>query len=318
MKISLCNPVGVVSSSRWTVHAEQGGTRVIIVALLCLLLGAAGGVYWGMQRGRGTDASPAEVPPEAISADGLSAASRRVLGQLNAPVEIRFHAALGASQGAQSWQAFATRVETLLKAFEDAGGGRVAVMRVPATPEAKARTAAAADGIELFSLGRNEQAFCGIAVISGQQRVVLPRLSPDWEEALELDLSRAIARAAGGATAGGLVVNPAVIDPAVTAEVTRSLPDLATMSVEEGTLKLRAAAVDEFKAAVEKMNAEMAKMQERLARAQASGSESDVAAARKEILELQTAQGEAMSEISRRTQARIAALERLKGVGGQP
>lgn len=289
-----------------------------MLALLCLLLGAAGGVYWGMQRGRGTDAPSDELPPEVVSADGLSAASRRVLGQLNAPVEIRFHAALGESQGAQTWQAFATRVEALLIAFEDAGGGRVTVLRVPATPEAKARAAAAADGIELFSLGRNEQAFCGIAVISGQQRVVLSRLSPDWEEALELDLSRAIARAASGATSGGWVVNPAVIDPAVTAEVTRALPDLATMTVEEGTLKLRAAAVDEFKVAVEKMNAEMAGMQARLARAQAGGSEGDVAAVRKELLELQTAQAEAMSEISRRTQARIAALQQLKGVGGQP
>jgi hypothetical protein len=286
--------------------------------VVCLLLGAAGGVYWGMQRGRANEAGAGEALPEAIAAGGLSAASQRVLAQLNTPVEIRFHVVLGDSQGAQSWQAFASRVETLLKAFEQAGDGRITVTRSPATPEAKARTAAAADGIEMFSMGRNEQAFCGIAVMCGQQRAVLPRLAPDWEEALELDLSRAIARIAGGVTSGGLVVNPAKIDPAVTEEVTRALPDLATMTVEEGTLKLRAAAVDEFKAAVEKMNAEMAKMQARLASAQASGSESDVAAVRKEILELQTQQAEAMSEISRRTQARIAALQQLKGAGGQP
>lgn len=314
MKTSLRNPVGIVSIPR----SGQAGTRVVILAVVCLLLGAAGGVYWGLQRGRAKEAGSVEALPEPVSAGGLSAASRRVLAQLSAPVEIRFHAVLGESQGAQSWQAFAGRVETLLKEFADASEGRVTVTRLPATPQTKARTAAAADGMEMFSVGRNEQAFCGIAVVCGQQRAVLPRLAPDWEEALELDLSRAIARVAGGVTSGGLVLNPATIDPAVTEEVRRALPELATLTVEEGTLKLRAAAVDEFKVAVEKMNAEMARMQARLASAQASGSETDVAAVREELLELQTAQAEAMSEISRRTQARIAALEQLKGAGGQP
>ena len=79
MKTSLRNPVGVVSVLRF----EEAGTRVVILAVVCLLLGAAGGVYWGLQRGRANEAG--EALPETVSADGLSAASRRVLAQLSAP-----------------------------------------------------------------------------------------------------------------------------------------------------------------------------------------------------------------------------------------
>jgi hypothetical protein len=317
MKTSLRFSNGVASAPPLAVARDCGGSRVVLLLLVGLLLGAAVGAYWGLQRGRAAAGVVGEPAMDLTADGGLSATSRRVLAQLNAPVELRFHAAFGESQGAQPWQAFAARVEVLLQAFAAAGDGRIVVVRSPATPAVRARTAAVADGMELFNLGRTE-AFCGIAVVSGQQRAVLPRLSPDWEAALELDLSRAIARAAGSAAPGALVVNPARVDPAVTEEVTRALPDLATLTVEEGTLKLRAAAVDEFKAAVEKMNAEMARMQARLARAQVGGSESDVAAVRQELLELQTAQAEAMSEISRRAQARVEALQQLKGAGGKP
>jgi putative component of toxin-antitoxin plasmid stabilization module len=316
MKTSLRHSVGVVSAVRLAVPSQQGGTRVIVLVLVCLLLGAVGGAYWGIQRGRGAADGVGEPVIEVAAVDGLSATSQRVVAQLTAPVELRLHAVLGDSQAAEPWLAFAARVEHLLKAFEQAGEGRITVVRLSATPEAKARAAALADGLELFNLGRTE-VFCGIEVISGQQRAVLPRLSPDWEAALEMDVCRALARVSGGPVSGGVVVNPTVLDAAVVDEVKAALPDLATLSVEEGKTKLRAAAVEEFKAAVEKMNAEMAKLQERLARANASGDAGDVEAARKAILELQTEQAEAMSQISRRTQARITTLEQLKG-GGQP
>lgn len=317
MKTPLHRSVKLASLPRLAVSREYGGSRVVVLLLVGLLLGAAGGAYWGVQRGRGAAGVADEPAMDLTAVEGLSATSQRVLAQLNTPVELRFHAAFGESQGAEAWRAFAARAENLLEAFEAAGDGRIVVVRSPATPEARARTAAVADGMELFNLGRKE-AFCGIAVVSGQQRAVLPRLAPDWEAALEMDLCRAITRVAGGAATGGVVVNPAVVDAVAVDAVKAALPDLATLTVEEGTLKLRAAAADEFKAAVEKMNVEMAKMQARLAHAQAAGSESEVAAVRKELLELQTQQAEEMSEISRRTQARIAALRQLKGAGGQP
>ena len=51
-----------------------------------------------------------------------------------------------------------------------------------------------ADGLKSFNLDKGNACFLGIVVASGTQKELLPQLSPDWEQAVEPDLTRAIAR----------------------------------------------------------------------------------------------------------------------------
>lgn len=293
----------------------------IVVLLVGLILGLALGALWVCRTANQTEAvSTSGIAAEHTDSAGLSQATKSVLQHLETRVEIRFYSLLGETRTAEPLQAFAGRVEELLSAFQRAGGGKIGVTRITAANRTDVKSAALSDGLEPFTVGRGEQGYLGIAVLARQEKVALPRLLAEWEPALEFDLSRAIARVSGGAASvpGSAVVNPNPVDLASAEEVTRALPNLAALSLEEGTQKLREAALDEFKTAVSEMQVKVNEAQQRLAEARGKNSESEVQAATKQLQQLQSDQSESLAQISRRLQARIATLERLKGSPRQP
>ena len=220
-------------------------------------------------------------------------------------MEIRFHSVLNQTQAAAPWSAFARRVSDFLTEYQNAGAGKIVVTR------SESRSAARADGLEPLQLDKGNLCFVGLAVSSQGQRAVISRLTPEWEAALEFDLSRAIARVGSGPVAGEVVMNPAPVDTAATEELRRTMPKLESLSLAEATLQLRTAGLEEFKAAANAMQAELKTAQQRLAEAQ-SESAAATESARKNLQQIEAAQSEKLAEISHRLQTRISALEQLK------
>ena len=66
--------------------------------------------------------------------------------------------------------------------------------------------AALADGIKGFNLEKGEGCYLGIALSSKGKKEVLPQLSPEWEPALESDVSRAILRLSQSSSSGAATV----------------------------------------------------------------------------------------------------------------
>ncbi len=95
-------------------------------------------------------------------------------------------------------------------------------------------------------------------------------------------------------------------------EVKRTIPNLASVSMEEGTRILRRAALEDFKATVAAMEIQIAKAQQSLSQAQSGGSEAEQQAAVKQLQQVQSEQTEKLKQIAARSAAQIEALRQLK------
>lgn len=243
----------------------------------------------------------------------LSEGTLSLLQGLDSPVEVRFYAVLDPASVSDALPAFAGRVDQLLSEYQRAADGKVKVTRYDSRSDANAAaTAASADGIQPFNLDKGEACFLGIAVASGTRKESLPRLAPEWEPALEADLSRAIGRvAAPKPAASPFAANPLANKAAIEA-VRRTIPDVATVSVEEGTRILREAGLKEFKAAAAGMEAQAQQAQQRLSQAQHGGSTADQQTAMKHLQQVQAEQADQLKQIAARSQAQIEAFKRLK------
>jgi len=94
--------------------------------------------------------------------------------------------------------------------------------------------------------------------------------------------------------------------------VQRSIPNLASTSLEDGKRILREAALKEYKAAVAEMDSDIKEAQQRLLKAEAANSDSDRQAALERLRQVQSQQTEKLDQIATRSQAQIEALQRLK------
>ena len=286
---------------------EQASIRPVVILGLMLLVGLAIGFSWFRSASqKATISEVATVAPGATR--GLSEATLAVLQRLNAPVEIRFYSVLNESEAAVPRRAYAGRIAGLLADYERAGEGRITVKRIDS---AAGVSSAANDGLEPLRLGRDIN-YLGIAVACEGQKAVMPSLSPEWEAALEFDLSRAIARVAGGApVAGEVVINPSPANVVSTDELLAAVPGVESLPLGEATQKVKAAGLEEFKTAAAEIQAQLAEAHQELAKAQKEGPEAEQAV-RKKLQQLQAEQNDKLSEISRRMQGRLAALQQLK------
>ncbi|MGP8200639.1 MAG: Gldg family protein [Limisphaerales bacterium] len=276
----------------------------IIAALVFFLAGAALSALW-FTRGVWLHSS-AENPV------AFSTATRAVLSHLDAPVEIRFYSMLDASSVPEPVQAFAGRVDQLLGRYEQAGGGRVRVVRCETFSNSSAN-AAEADGINAFNNDKGNACFLGIAVVCGGQKESLPRLVPEWEQALEPDLTRAITRAIARAVESRPgAQRVARIDTSSLDAVRKAIPDLDAVSLEEGTRILRDASMVKFKQAVNEMDASLKDAEQRLIQAQASQSEAAQQSAAEELRKIQAEGTRKIQQIAQDSHAQIAALQQLK------
>ncbi len=289
---------------------ENGGVRTLLLIVVVFLLGLAVGAFWFRN---GWKHHPAAIPGQTgtTSLPRLSPATLKVLSRLNGPLEIRFYALLDPASVSESVNAFASRVEQLLSAYQQASGGKINVSTVTtmSTPNANA---ALADGVQAFDLEKGQGCYLGIALVYGERKEVLPHLSPEWEQALEPDLTRAIARLEEAARAVAARTTPQVTDTNVVQEVKTLIPNPTTTSVEEGTRILREAALKDFTTAAQQFQVQVKAAQQRLIQAQKNGSAAEQQAAMKNLEQVQAEQAEKLKDIAARAQAQVEAFERLK------
>lgn len=140
-------------------------------------------------------------------------------------------------------RAYAGRTDNLLAWYEYEAAGKILLSRHTNRADARAATT---DGLTAFNLDKGNACFLGLTIRNGDQKEIMARLSPEWEAALESDLSRAIARVASARPAepaGGSVAAPP--DEAIVEEIKKLIPDLGSVSLEEGKQMLRDAAMKE-------------------------------------------------------------------------
>jgi hypothetical protein len=286
-------------------RGEQGHVRLVIILIVCLLLGFAIGALWHYRR-----TAQAPMSGDAAVDVGLSASTKAVLQRVDSPVEIRFYSVLDPATTTDSLRAFAGRVDRLLSEFEKEGGGKVNVIR-HASPSDSVTVAASADGIRSFNLDKGEPCYLAIVVAQNDQKELLSGFSPDWEPALEADLSRAIARVISPRGANEQWKPPA-LPPARTEEVRKLIPDPASVTLEEGTKLLREKAMVEFEAATKDMESQLKEAEQRFVQAQNEKSESAQQQAKEQLQRIRSEQMEKVKQIAARLHDQTAALEQLK------
>lgn len=288
----------------------QANLRGLVLALGFFVLGGAAAALWlryAAHRSAAASDSGLAGKPGAV----LSDSTRAVLQRLQAPVEIRLYALLDPAGTMESLRAFAGRVDELVSRYEQESDGKIKVTRCQARSN-ETEKAAGADGLKAFNIDKGDACFLGLAVVGGGRKESLPHLAPEWEPALESDLTRAILRLLEAtAPARPAAITPPA-DPANIEEVKRAFPDLASVSVEEGTRVLRETALKDFQAAAKEMDLKLKEAEQRVVQARNGQSEGEQQAALKNLQQVQAEQTARLQQIAAQLQGRISALKQLK------
>jgi hypothetical protein len=286
--------------------AEQAGAGVKVLLLALAFLGLAAGGFWYGRHG-------ATHNLDAADHAGLSDSTRAVLKNLDSPVEIHFYSLLDSASVSADTFAFADRINQLLEKYQQAGAGKVSVTRFNTPADANA---AATEGLQPFNLDKGDACFLGLAVSCKGQKESFPLLSAEWEQALEFDLSRAIARLSAAQptpnSSAKVPAGPAAPSAAAIEDLKNALTNLAAVSVTEGSQILRDGALQDYKTAAAEIEVQVQEARQRLADTQNGGSAADQQAAMKHFQQVQAEQADKLEQIAAKLHLRIATLEQIK------
>jgi hypothetical protein len=312
MKKENAKPAEAVITMR---NGEQAQTRTVILVLVCFLLGLGAGAYWfhhATKAGGATTVDSATEQPLVA----LSDAMKSDLQRLDSPVEIRFYVPTSRGTMPESLRGFAARVDELLSGYKSEAGGKIHVTRLDPLANSAAEANARADGIKPLPLASGDFYYLGLTIAYHDRKEIISPLAPEWEQALPSDLSRAILRLTSSASAAQPMSGLSTVDPAAAKaalqEVGRVIPNVASVSLEDGTRMLRESALAQLKAEFSTMQTQAAAVQQKLAEAQSGKSEAEQQAARKQLQKIQSEQTEKLEQIAQRLQDQIAALKQLK------
>ena len=239
----------------------------------------------------------------------MADSTRAVLKSLDSPVEIQFYSLLTEGRSSGDLREFAERVNQLLAAFDQESGGKIKVSPYDTWTDASTKSASAV-GVVPFNLN-GDPAYLGLVIIQDERKETLAQLRPEWEQALEFDLARAISRVAKPPSLPVSAADTALAEKAAE-DVQRSIPNLASVSLDDGKRILREAALKEYKAAVTEMDNDIKEAEQRLLKAQAANSDSDRQAALEQLRQVQSKHTDRLNEIATRSQVQIEALQRMK------
>ena len=290
--------------------SEQAGAQTIVLLLVVFFLGIAVSafLFYATSKHGSAAASGETNGPPAIA---LSESTKAVLSRLDAPVELRFYALLDTASVAASVTAFASRVDQLLSAYQQQAGGKIKLAKINSQANADA-SAAVADGVTAFNLDAGVVAYLGITLELNGKKETLPHLSPEWEQALEIDLTRAIVRLLDATRfVAPLTALPQAFSNTVQ-EVKALIPDASEVPLEGGKQLLRAAALKDYTAAVKEMQAQVAEAEQHLSQTMNGGTEAEQQAARQHLLQVQTEQNEKLRDIAAKSKAQMDAFQQLK------
>ncbi len=291
-------------------NLSRGISRIAVVIAVFLLVDLAViGIY--LLKPQSSPQSVQEQNVPTLHADTLA-----VLENLPSRVELRFYSLLDPQSTDNGLRAFSDRVDQLLVEYEIAARGKIQVVRHKTLTDAEAVRLAEQDGITPFNMNIGDACFLGIAVVQQDRRETLPRLSPQWESAIEPDLSRAITRVIQSSSSTQTVASASAVDrtarAAAVEKVRQIIPNPQDTPEEDGTRMIRQIALEEFRAISEETKRLTQSAQSQLAAAQQSGSESNQKAAMQELQRIQQAQAQKLKEISARAEAQVEAWQELK------
>ncbi|HEY0792182.1 MAG TPA: Gldg family protein [Chthoniobacterales bacterium] len=126
----------------------------------------------------------------------LSPGTKKILDKLDTDVEIRFYYSRDNAAVPVPLRTYAQQVEDLLAEYRQAGHGKIKVLKLDPKPDSDAEDSANLDGIQGQTFNLADKVYLGIAVSCLDAKTALPFLSPDRENLLEYDLSRAISSVA--------------------------------------------------------------------------------------------------------------------------
>jgi ABC-type uncharacterized transport system involved in gliding motility auxiliary subunit len=127
----------------------------------------------------------------------LADGTRQILRELDTPVTLRFYFSKDVAQMPPRLSTYAERVQDLLKEYEQNARGNLEVKKLNPTPDSDAEDSANLDGVTgqpMGGFGAGDTLYLGVAVTCLDNTVALPFLSPDREDLLEYDITRAIYR----------------------------------------------------------------------------------------------------------------------------
>jgi len=125
----------------------------------------------------------------------LSPGTKRILDKLDTPVEIRFYYSKDNSSMPVPLRTYAQEVEDLLSEYQQAGHGKIQVVKLDPKPDSDAEDSARLDGVQGQTVAANltgDKIYLGLAVSCLDAKTAISFLSPDRETLLEYDISRAI------------------------------------------------------------------------------------------------------------------------------
>jgi hypothetical protein len=298
----------------------RAASRVGSLVFLALGLAMTGGGLWYLRLKQQPTAGGVETSG---SSGVLSENTARILAGLTAPIDVRFFAPADVSALPAALGGYVTRVESLLAEYKRVADGKVRVSQRDPQTDPAAKAAAGAAGVVPFASENGAIVYLGLTVGNGARVETIAPLAPEWEAALESDLSRAILRVTATTAAPTQRDNqtpapPAPIDPAISEELLKVFPDLATRSLEDAAQVLRETALEEFKSAVLEMQAKVQIAQKTLVAARQNKSDTEQRAALKAYHQVQSEQDAKLKEIPARLQQRLTALQRLKDASAAP
>lgn len=301
-------------------RSYQAASRLVVLGLVGTGFFLACGGFWFANR---TKPAPVTPAPETITGPILSATTQRILASLTTPLDLTFFAPDAAVALPESLCSYINRVSDLLAVYEREAAGKLRLHRRDPQTDAAAKTAATTAGVVPFASGTGEIVYLGLIVGNGARTEAITPLAPEWEAALESDLSRTIQRLASAPAAAASTrstarkeTQAAPIDPVISEQLLKMFPDLATRSYDAMAQELRAATLEEFKAGTLEMQTKVSAAQQTLADAQANKSAAEQQEALKQFQAVQAEQTEKLKEITAWLQARLTALQQLKATPG--
>ncbi|MBT7161345.1 MAG: hypothetical protein HN849_14915 [Victivallales bacterium] len=123
----------------------------------------------------------------------LSKGTREILAKVDTNVAIRFYFSRDVAQLPMALKNYAARVEDLLKEYRRYGKGNISVTKMNPKPDSDAEDSARMDGVQARPSGY-EPFYFGLAVTCLDETETIATLSPDAENTLEYDITRAVHR----------------------------------------------------------------------------------------------------------------------------
>ncbi|MDD2599949.1 MAG: GldG family protein [Kiritimatiellae bacterium] len=127
----------------------------------------------------------------------LSKGSKEILSKLEQDLTLKFYFSSSSAEMPMALKTYANQVQDLLKEYQIAGKGRVALEAFDTKPDSDAEEWAQRYGIEPQQTSMlGQPVYFGLVAISGDTEEVIAGFSPRTESTLEYDITRLITRAA--------------------------------------------------------------------------------------------------------------------------